>query len=110
MKAASYYRFDNILGPIDKTKPVFRVDFVPKTLAVISTNPTVLGAPESHRQCVFYNAKYCGDSTIDSNKGEQCDDGNMNNGDGCSNTCTTEVTPTLSCNNLTVTPATLSNN
>lgn len=30
---------------------------------------------------------YCGDKTIDSDAGEQCDDGNQADGDGCSATC-----------------------
>jgi cysteine-rich repeat protein len=30
---------------------------------------------------------YCGDGIIDKDKGEQCDDGNNNNNDGCLNTC-----------------------
>ena len=32
---------------------------------------------------------YCGDGAIHS--GEQCDDGNQTNGDGCSSTCQREV-------------------
>jgi TonB family protein len=34
----------------------------------------------------------CGDSSLDA--GEQCDDGNTVNGDGCSSTCRTEARPT----------------
>jgi len=37
-------------------------------------------------ECV---APYCGDGYL--NTGEQCDDGNNINGDGCSATCTTEI-------------------
>jgi prepilin-type N-terminal cleavage/methylation domain-containing protein len=33
----------------------------------------------------------CGDGLYNSMEGEQCDDGNTDPGDGCSNTCTTEV-------------------
>lgn len=33
----------------------------------------------------------CGDGTVDS--GEECDDGNTSNGDGCSSTCQTELPP-----------------
>ncbi len=32
----------------------------------------------------------CGNNTIDYTLGEQCDDGNINNGDGCSSTCQKE--------------------
>lgn len=39
-------------------------------------------------------ATYCGDGVVqspnDNNQDEQCDDGNDNNGDGCSNTCEVE--------------------
>jgi len=37
----------------------------------------------------------CGDGHVDS--GEQCDDGNTANGDGCSATCTTEMPPPPCC-------------
>lgn len=33
----------------------------------------------------------CGDGIVSVNAGEQCDDGNVANGDGCSNTCITET-------------------
>lgn len=39
-------------------------------------------------ECTPPPVTYCGDGTIDS--GEQCDDGNSNNGDGCSNICKIE--------------------
>lgn len=39
---------------------------------------------------------------IDSTYGEQCDDGNMTSGDGCSSTCQTEVLP--ACNDITISP------
>ena len=37
-------------------------------------------------------APYCGDTIIDDRSGEQCDDGNTNNNDGCSSTCLIEQT------------------
>ncbi len=40
----------------------------------------------------------CGNNMIDS--GEQCDDGNTNNGDGCSSTCQTEPATPLCGNNI----------
>lgn len=62
----------------------------------------------NHKQCIFYYVRFCGDGTIDTDRGEQCDDGNMNSGDGCSNICQTEtVTPV--CTGLTVSPTTLTN-
>ncbi len=36
-----------------------------------------------------FDKHYCGDSNLDHN--EECDDGNIVDGDGCSSTCTTEV-------------------
>lgn len=71
------------------------------------------GALENHIQCAFTFPKWCGDGVVDDgtnstqDKGEQCDDGNMTNGDSCSSTCQTVSTPTLSCNNLTLAPTTL---
>lgn len=44
-------------------------------------------------QCVFNDCKlieYCGDHIIQVNASEQCDDGNLINGDGCSATCRNE--------------------
>lgn len=35
----------------------------------------------------------CGNSFIETGAGEQCDDGNTNNGDGCSSTCQNESAP-----------------
>ena len=66
------------------------------------------GSLENHIQCAFVFPKWCGDGTLDSDKSEQCDDGNMTSGDGCSNTCTTEAS--LSCTNLTLSPTTLTKN
>ena len=37
-----------------------------------------------------WEASYCGDGNIDRNLNEQCDDGNAEDGDGCSASCTTE--------------------
>jgi len=52
--------------------------------------------------------RFCGDGVTDTDRGEQCDDGNMNSGDGCSNICQTE-TATPVCTGLTVSPTTLTN-
>jgi len=43
----------------------------------------------------------CGDSKVDA--GEQCDDGNTTNGDGCSNNCTYEPIPEVEANNTCAT-------
>ena len=39
------------------------------------------------------NANICGDGTVQGACGEQCDDGNTTDGDGCSSTCQLESTP-----------------
>ncbi len=39
----------------------------------------------------------CGDGTLNVTAGEQCDDGNTNNGDGCSSTCQIEQQPLPPC-------------
>ena len=59
-----------------------------------------------HVQCEYIFPRFCGDGTKDTDKGEICDDGNMNNGDGCNNVCQPEVV-NLTCDNLSITPATL---
>lgn len=33
----------------------------------------------------------CGNGILETNRGEECDDGNTDSGDGCSATCTIEV-------------------
>ena len=38
-------------------------------------------------------APYCGDGTVQSGFGEECDDGNRTSGDGCSSSCQTEAAP-----------------
>ncbi len=34
---------------------------------------------------------YCGDGVVESEQGEECDDGNVENGDGCSSLCFVEI-------------------
>ncbi len=38
---------------------------------------------------------FCGDGLVQPDAGEECDDGNRQNGDGCSSTCLPEGVPTL---------------
>ena len=61
-----------------------------------STNLSV--STDKYIEGFFFFGGVCGDSIVDSSLGEQCDDGNTANGDGCSNICQTEaaVTPTPS--------------
>ena len=44
---------------------------------------------------------FCGDGIVQAGLGEECDDGNTNNGDGCSSSCQTEV-PAPVCGNGTL--------
>jgi len=39
---------------------------------------------------ILYRPPYCGDGNIDVDEGEQCDDGNTDNGDGCDSECNPE--------------------
>ncbi|MBN1779193.1 MAG: hypothetical protein JW816_03170 [Candidatus Buchananbacteria bacterium] len=52
--------------------------------------------------CVAFNTldKKCGDGSVNT-EGEQCDDGNLDNGDGCSSSC--QLENDLSCGNLPAT-------
>lgn len=59
-----------------KTDPLYDKNFCDKC-----TNECTLKNPLSGS---------CGDGTIDKSKGEQCDDGNIKDGDGCDSTCKTE--------------------
>lgn len=58
---------------------------VPGETGVYST--TIAGR-QCTNQCVF--GPYCGDGILQTTFGEECDDGNNNNGDFCSATCTIE--------------------
>jgi len=69
------------------------------------TNDVLSNTIDHHIQCVFVYPKWCGDGDITNN--EQCDDGNTTNGDGCSNTCIDEPDPV--CNNLSLSPTTMTN-
>lgn len=100
MKSSSWVRPDLASEGTSRNLPSYKMTFTPR----LYTNQTQY---IDHNQCVFYYVRFCGDGVVDSDRSEQCDDGNMNSGDGCSNTCQTEVTPV--CNNLTVTPTSVTN-
>lgn len=71
------------------------VDQLPftKTLPVGSYS-IALAAGENREQVNFANYRpFCGNAIVDQNQGEQCDDGNLNNGDGCSSLCLIEAPP-----------------
>lgn len=54
------------------------------TQCTVCTSSCEFGQGQTH---------YCGDGVLQSNFGEQCDDGNNNNGDGCSSACLDENNP-----------------
>ncbi len=40
-----------------------------------------------HTECLFYKPAWCWDWVVDADQGEQCDDWNTNNWDGCNTSC-----------------------
>ena len=57
--------------------------------AVISSSVKSAGAPSPS---LFYTPKrgFCGDGKVDEKNGEECDDGNVRDGDGCNVRCKKE--------------------
>lgn len=91
--------------PSMRSTPGFSVSFNAASHARTGTNQQ--GPMENHVQCAFIFPRWCGDGKKDTDKNEQCDDGNQANGDGCSATCQTEVVQPPICTGLTIAPATL---
>ncbi len=84
-----YYNTNNILADANKNAVVDYGDY-------LCAQPYYAGVAYS---CTLSCAAYtpiCGDTHKDA--GEQCDDGNTTNGDGCSSTCQTEI-PAPVCGN-----------
>ncbi|MEX2017221.1 MAG: DUF4215 domain-containing protein, partial [Candidatus Pacearchaeota archaeon] len=83
------------------TLAIFSLNFIPTISAdVISINSGGSGnialTPGGNIEGFFTGsavAAICGDGVIDTGVGEQCDDGNVVSGDGCSSTCQTEAAP-----------------
>jgi cysteine-rich repeat protein len=80
---------------------VFSINLIPNASAdVISVNSggseQIVVNPDTYIEGFFTGKLYiCGDGVIDTEIGEQCDDGNTASGDGCSSSCQIEapVTP-----------------
>jgi cysteine-rich repeat protein len=102
LKSNGWIRPDIAQPGTSRTSPAYKVTFTPRLY---------INATEfiDHSQCVFFYVRFCGDGIKDSDRGEQCDDGNMNSGDGCSNICQPETTVNPVCNNLTVSPTSVIN-
>ena len=104
-KPGSFIRLNGVSAGASRENPAYRISFIPRTYDLISAGN--LGPAVDHQQCLFVYPRFCGDGVVDTDRDEQCDDGNMNSGDGCSNICQTEVT--AMCTNLTVTPTSVVN-
>lgn len=83
VKFTEYYSTGNILADINGDQVVNLGD---KLCADYYLGNGVYQCP---LQCTPYTPQ-CGDQLIDDKSGEQCDDGNIANGDGCSATCQIE--------------------
>ncbi len=92
-------------GSINPSNPLFPKITYPYTVMPVSQvvdyvtkNAGAENASGSLQYCSGTSTPVCGNSKQES--GEQCDDGNTKNGDGCSAQCTIEtVTPTPVCGN-----------
>ena len=79
------------------TLTIISLQFIPLASAdVISVNSggseQIVIGPDTYIEGFFTGKVFmCGDGVIDTEIGEQCDDGNTNSGDGCSATCQTEA-------------------
>jgi len=107
-KPDQFIRLNGVISGASRNQPAYKITFIPRTYADLG--PGNLGPAIDHRQCLFIYPRFCWDGISDSDRDEQCDDGNMTSGDGCSNTCQTETTNTLACTNLTLAPTTLTKN
>jgi uncharacterized repeat protein (TIGR01451 family) len=95
---------NNVLStatPADRNTAMWRIVFNAASHEYIW--PGQQGPKVDHNQCAFVFPRWCGDGVTDTDKGEICDDGNMTNGDGCSNLCQYEP----QCTSVTLAPTTL---
>jgi cysteine-rich repeat protein len=80
---------NNIPATIDPNKPVYWLRYTTVSHLKSQSNSTIIpGSETTQVSCDFFYAKVtsiCGNWSVESN--EQCDDGNTNNNDGCSNSC-----------------------
>lgn len=103
-KTGEFFRFVNHGTATSRNTALFRIAYTlqvtPQTLSGVN------GDPETHTQCTFVQGRWCGDGVIDSDRGEQCDNGGNNGSTGtCSSTC--QPNQALTCNNINLAPATL---
>ena len=77
-------RFDGPSNGADRNNPAYRYTF---TANYQLFDGRVLGEQVRHNECLFYSPAWCGDGVVDSDEWEQCDDGNLIEGDGCNSSC-----------------------
>ena len=70
------------------TVSVYRINSVSGALASVAGSPFARGVASAATGIVFTLGGVCGNGTVEA--GEDCDDGNTDNGDCCSATCTFE--------------------
>jgi len=73
------------------------------TTADVTIDAPVAGDATSDATADTAAPPNCGDSNVDLDQGEQCDDGNTTDGDGCDSDCQVEVG--VACGNNTLEPA-----
>jgi len=73
-------------GDDDVNQPSEECDGIDQSNCTVGCNP-----PGDPQECRCVGGPRCGDGMVD--PGEQCDDGNTINGDGCSSTCQLENQP-----------------
>jgi cysteine-rich repeat protein len=82
------------LGNADEGAVLFGLDDVSSSIFVSADEYSTWGravGPDGYRVTFTLDAgPFCGDGTTDGGRGEECDDGNMASGDGCSDLCVVE--------------------
>ncbi|MCK4540492.1 DUF11 domain-containing protein [Candidatus Parcubacteria bacterium] len=81
-----YYIFENLTAGIYEISEYLFGDWI----QLLAPNPVNLGDDDSTDNNFVNYLPFCGNGIIDQEIGEQCDDGNDYDGDGCSSTCQTE--------------------
>lgn len=62
--------------------------FIGSIVFAQTENPCVMQAPEGEDESLYVICNVCGDGVLDVD--EECDDGNTNDGDGCTSQCVME--------------------
>ncbi len=73
-----------------RSKPLFQLKYT-FTYRNVDVSNNEWYWPTTHKECVLVYPAFCWDWTVDTDYGEQCDDGNNLNLDWCSATCQLEI-------------------